>query len=342
MRENAAADTAAPRLQPYPAGRPENDLERVLKALTGIRAARATETSDAAYRLALSTLMSPLLGDERLSPGDQIITTPLIGGQALQTIEEAGLRPLLVDCDLYSFNADPVRVSRAISPRTKAVMLPHFLGNPFDLSSVTTLCCENGLYLIEDCSDAPLAKWEERVVGSYGDISVMAFFPGVHRNPGNGGAVLTSRETIHRVLQATAEAFREPEMQDLQMAYAEDFIRSHAANSPRRQGHFAHAMQVLQPYQDILVLPKVDPHAAPDFIGLPLATRPDAPVKRAEIEVHLRSRRVPLRKFPLPGAPNLPQANVLDSHGFWLSLSDARGVDALAEVISFLSRKDAR
>jgi dTDP-4-amino-4,6-dideoxygalactose transaminase len=179
-------------------------LERDLAKWFGVRYARLCNSGSSANLLAVSALCSPLLGDRRLVPGDEVITVAAGFPTTVAPIVQNGLVPVFVDVRAFSFNVDAGDLDSALSPRTRAVMLAHTLGNPFDLDRVVAFCRDHDLYLIEDNCDAAGSEYGKghlaRKTGTFGDLSTLSFYPAHHMTTGEGGAVLTSNPTLMRAV----------------------------------------------------------------------------------------------------------------------------------------------
>src|SRR4029077_20476935 len=153
------------------------------------RFALLANSGSSANLLAVTALTSPMLGDRRLSPGDEVITVAAGFPTTVNPIYQNRLTPVYVDVDTPTCNIDVSQLEEALSPRTRAVILPHPLGNPFDLRAVTAFTERHNLWLIEDSCDALGAEYDGRMVGTFGDLSTFSFYPAHHITTGEGGAV---------------------------------------------------------------------------------------------------------------------------------------------------------
>ena len=183
------------------AGPEAAEFERRLARATGHRHAMLVNSGSSANLLAVAALTSPALGDARLQPGDEVLTVAAGFPTTVNPIVQAGLVPVFVDVTLPTYNVDVEALEAAVSPRTRAVMLAHTLGNPFDLDAVGALCRRHGLHLIEDCCDA----LGSRYVGGVGDLATLSFYPAHQITLGEGGARLTNRPKLKKL----AESFRD-------------------------------------------------------------------------------------------------------------------------------------
>ncbi|WP_456684565.1 lipopolysaccharide biosynthesis protein RfbH [Bradyrhizobium sp. P5_C11_2] len=187
------------------AGRYADRFETELAAAFGRRYAKLTVSGSAANLLAFATLTSPKLGERRIRPGDEVITVAAGFPTTVAPIVQAGCVPVFVDVDLETHNVDVALLEAAITPQTRAVMIAHSLGNPFDAVRVAELCRRHGLLLVEDCCDAFGAKIGGQGVGTFGDLATLSFYPAHHITTGEGGAVLMERGPLAKI----AESFRD-------------------------------------------------------------------------------------------------------------------------------------
>ncbi|QPI86190.1 lipopolysaccharide biosynthesis protein RfbH [Rhodobacterales bacterium HKCCA1288] len=192
------------------AGRFAAQFEPTLAKKCGRRLAKLTVSGSAANLLAFSTLTSWKLGDKRIKPGDEVITVAAGFPTTVAPIIQNGCVPVFVDIDLDTHNVCVEAVRRAVTNKTRAIMIAHSLGNPFDVVAIREICDEHSLYLIEDCCDAfgatvTMADGSERLVGTFGDLSTLSFYPAHHITMGEGGAVLMDSLRLARI----CESFRD-------------------------------------------------------------------------------------------------------------------------------------
>lgn len=186
-------------------GRFNASFERRLAAFLGVRHAITVNSGSSANLVAFSALTSPRLGARAIKPGDEVIGVAAGFPTTVNPILQFGAVPVFVDVDLATHNIDASLIEAAISPKTKAIMLAHSLGNPFNLEVVTDLCRRHGLWLVEDCCDALGATYDGRMVGTFGDIATLSFYPAHHITMGEGGAVFTNNDELKLI----AESFRD-------------------------------------------------------------------------------------------------------------------------------------
>lgn len=162
-------------------------------------------SGSSANLVAFAALTSPSLGDRQVKPGDEVITVAAGFPTTVNPIIQHGCVPVFVDVTLPDYGIDTSLLEKALSPKTKAVMVAHTLGNPFDVKKVKAFCDAHQLWLVEDCCDAVGAKFDNQLVGTFGDISTVSFYPAHHMTMGEGGAVLTSNPRLKKI----AESFRD-------------------------------------------------------------------------------------------------------------------------------------
>ncbi|WP_198120624.1 lipopolysaccharide biosynthesis protein RfbH [Massilia rhizosphaerae] len=180
-------------------------FEQRLADFLGVQYLITVNSGSSANLVAFSTLTSPKLGDRAIRPGDEVIGVAAGFPTTVNPIIQFGAVPVFVDVDLATHNIDASKIEAAISPKTKAIMLAHSLGNPFNLDVVTALCKKYNLWLVEDCCDALGATYNGQMVGTFGDIATLSFYPAHHITMGEGGAVFTNDPQLKQI----AESFRD-------------------------------------------------------------------------------------------------------------------------------------
>ncbi len=183
-------------------GRYANQFEKKLAEWVGVKHALLTNSGSSANLLAVSALMSPLLRERRLKPGDEVLTVAAGFPTTVNPIIQNGLVPVFLDSEIPSYNADVSRLEEAISPKTKALIFAHTLGNPFDLKTVMEVAQRHELWVIEDCCDALGSEFEGKKVGTFGDLATLSFYPAHHITMGEGGAVLMNRPILKRIVES--------------------------------------------------------------------------------------------------------------------------------------------
>lgn len=314
-------------------GRWHHRLETRLAEWYGLPHARLVNSGSSANLLAVATLMSPLLGARRLRPGDEILTVAACFPTTVAPMIQLGLVPVFVDISLPGYNADVSLLRAAVTSRTRAIMLAHTLGNPFDLAAVGALCREHGLFLIEDNCDAAGSTFGGRKTGTFGDLATLSFYPPHHMTTGEGGAVLISDDTLQRAAESLRDWGRdcwcvsgtdntcckrfEWQLGSLPKGYDHKYIYSHlgfnlkmtdlqasvgVAQLPRLDGfvqkrreNWAYLRERLAPLGDVLILPEPTPDSEPSWFGFIVTVRDSAPFTRDEIVAHLESRKIQTR-----------------------------------------------
>ena len=175
------------------------DFEKGLAAYLGVRFALMVNSGSSANLLAFMTLTSPLLGERRIRRGDEVITVAAGFPTTIAPIVQYGAVPVFVDMDLATVNVDVTKLEAAVSPRTRAVMLAHTLGNPFDVRAVKQFCERHNLWLVEDNCDALGSKFAGKFTGTWGDIGTSSFYPPHHLTMGEGGAVYTDNPLLKKI-----------------------------------------------------------------------------------------------------------------------------------------------
>jgi len=186
------------------AGRYAAEFERKFSEFLGVKYCALVNSGSSANLLAFMMLTSPLLGERQIKPGDEVITVAAGFPTTISPIVQYGAVPVFVDITIPQYNIDVEQLAAAVSEKTKAVMLAHTLGNPFDLAAVVAFCKEHGLWLIEDNCDALGSTFsdggEERLTGTFGDIGTSSFYPPHHMTMGEGGAVYTDNPLLSKIM----------------------------------------------------------------------------------------------------------------------------------------------
>jgi len=186
-------------------GRFNDQFEEELAEFIGIKHLITVNSGSSANLVAFNALTSPKLGDRAIKKGDEVIGVAAGFPTTVNPVVQFGAVPVFVDVDLKTHNVDASLIEEAITPKTKAIMLAHTLGNPFNLEKVKAICEKYNLWLIEDCCDALGAKFDGKMVGTWGDIATLSFYPAHHITMGEGGAVFTNNSELITI----AESFRD-------------------------------------------------------------------------------------------------------------------------------------
>lgn len=306
-------------------------FETKLKAFLGVRDVILVNSGSSANLVALTALCSEMVPGP-LRPGDEVITPAATFPTTLAPIVQNNLMPVFVDCEIGTYNADLDQVEAAVSPRTRAIMLPHTLGNVYDLDRVSALCRKHGLFLVEDMCDALGSRWNGKPVGTFGDYASISFYPAHHMTMGEGGAVVTGKALLARAARSVRDWGRDCwcapgvsntcnqrfdwQLGDLPRGYDHKYIYSsigynlkptdlqaavglaQLAKVPgfieRRKKNFRRLYEGLKDLPD-LILPRWDPRAEVSWFAFPVTVRPDAPFGRKELVAHLESRKIETR-----------------------------------------------
>jgi CDP-6-deoxy-D-xylo-4-hexulose-3-dehydrase len=317
----------------FTTGRWAKEFERKLARFVGVRSASLVNSGSSANLVALSALTSPKLGDRALRAGDEVITVAAGFPTTVNPIFQNRLVPVFIDVTLPTYELDVTQLEAALSPRTRAIMVAHTLGNVFNLEAVSAFCKQHNLWLIEDCCDALGSTFKGRHVGTFGDIATVSFYPAHHITMGEGGAVLTNQPA----LQVLIESFRdwgrdcwcEPgvdntcgkrfdwQLGTLPCGYDHKYTYSHVGYNlkatdmqaalgcsqmdklpsfiARRKENFAYLHAALQPLADLLQLPVAGEDADPSWFGFPIAVKPGAGFTRDQLTRALDAAKIGTR-----------------------------------------------
>jgi CDP-6-deoxy-D-xylo-4-hexulose-3-dehydrase len=306
--------------------------ERLAKFL-GVKYLITVNSGSSANLVAFSTLTSSRLGDRAIQPGDEVIGVAAGFPTTVNPILQFGAVPVFVDVDLATHNIDATKIEAAIGPKTKAIMLAHSLGNPFNLDVVTALCKKHGLWLVEDCCDALGATYDGKLVGTFGDIGTLSFYPAHHITMGEGGAVFTNNAELKLI----AESFRDwgrdcycPPGKDntcnkrfcwklgnLPEGYDHKYTYSHLGYNLKisdmqaacalgqmdrleefiriRRHNFSYLKERLQSCAEFLHLPEATPKSDPSWFGFPVVLKPESGVRRVDLLNYLDQANIGTR-----------------------------------------------
>ncbi|MGW6055049.1 lipopolysaccharide biosynthesis protein RfbH [Streptomyces sp. NPDC055189] len=316
------------------AGSSSRKFESRFARRLGRRKAHLTNSGSSANLLATSALTSHLLGDAQLRPGDEVITVAAGFPTTVNPILQSKLVPVFVDVELGTYNTTAERVAAAIGPRTRAIMIAHALGNPFEVTEIAQLAAEHELFLIEDNCDAVGSLYDGKLTGSFGDMSTVSFYPAHHLTMGEGGCVLTSNLALARIVESLRDWGRdcwcEPgesnkclkrfdyQMGSLPAGYDHKYIFSHLGYNLKttdlqaslglsqlaklddfiaaRRRNWARLRDGLDGLPG-LILPRATPRSEPSWFGFALTVDPKAPFSRAELANFLEGRKIGTRRL---------------------------------------------
>ena len=314
-------------------GRFNAAFEERLSARLGVRHALTTNSGSSANLLALSSLTSHYLRGDALKPGDEVITVATGFPTTVNPSLQYGLVPVFVDVDIPTYNIKPELIEAAISSKTRAIMLAHTLGNPFDLGEVMRVAEKHTLWVVEDCCDALGATYNGRGVGTFGHIGTLSFYPAHHITMGEGGAVFTDKPRLKRVIESMRDWGRDcwcqpgvdntcgkrfcRKLGELPFGYDHKYTYSHCGYNLKitdmqaavglaqldrldgfiaaRQRNFDLLTEMLKPLEDVLILPEPTPNSQPSWFGYPMTLREGSPVTRDALVQHLDANRIGTR-----------------------------------------------
>jgi len=315
------------------AGRFAIQFERSFAKVFGTRSATLVNSGSSANLVALSALTSPSLGERRLQPGDEVITVAAGFPTTVNPIIQNRLVPVFLDVTIPTLGVDVSMLEAALSDRTRAIMIAHTLGNPFDLATVSAFAQKHGLWLVEDCCDALGARYDGRPVGTFGDVATVSFYPAHHITMGEGGAVMTQKPALRTLIESFRDWGRdcwcEPgkdntcgkrfdwQLGQLPCGYDHKYTYSHIGYNLKatdmqaavgvsqleklpefiaaRRRNFALLHEGLQDLQDVLILPEAEANAEPSWFGFYMLVREGAPFTRNALVQHLESRKIATR-----------------------------------------------
>ncbi|MHB0875273.1 MAG: lipopolysaccharide biosynthesis protein RfbH [Anaerolineae bacterium] len=308
-------------------------FEREFARLCGVRFASLVNSGSSANLLALSCLTSPSLGSRRLAPGGEVITVAAGFPTTVAPIIQNQLVPVFVDVTLPTYNVDVSQLDAALSDRTRAIIVAHALGNPFDAEAVRSFADRHGLWFIEDCCDALGSTLRGRRVGTFGDLATTSFYPAHHITMGEGGCVLTSSGELRKLVESFRDWGRDCwcapgcdntcgrrfdwQLGSLPQGYDHKYTYSHLgynlkatdmqaavglaqlAKLPhfvaQRRRNFAILRAGLGDLEEFYLLPEAAPDSDPSWFGFPLAVRPEAPFTREQLVRRLDACKIGTR-----------------------------------------------
>jgi CDP-6-deoxy-D-xylo-4-hexulose-3-dehydrase len=315
------------------AGRFNKEFESKLANYLGVKFLITVNSGSSANLVAFSTLTSPKLGERAIRPGDEVIGVAAGFPTTVNPILQFGAIPVFIDIDLVTHNIDASQIEAAITSKTKAIMLAHSLGNPFNLEVVLGLCKKYNLWLIEDCCDALGSTYNNQLVGTFGDIGTLSFYPAHHITMGEGGAVFTNSPELKQI----AESFRDwgrdcycppgkdntcnqrfcRKLGDLPYGYDHKYIYSHLGYNLKitdiqaacalaqldrlegfiaaRKANFAYLKSRLNSCEEFLMLPEATPNSDPSWFGFPVVLKENSGANRVDLLEYLNQYKIGTR-----------------------------------------------
>jgi len=314
-------------------GRFNDQFEVKLAEFLGVKHLITVNSGSSANLIAFSCLTSERLGQKAIQPGDEVIAVAAGFPTTVNPILQFGAVPVFVDVEMGTYNIAADKIEEAISSKTKAIMLAHTLGNPFNVSIIKALCEKYNLWLVEDCCDALGSEYMGQKVGTFGDIGTLSFYPAHHITMGEGGAVFTNNVELKKI----AESFRDwgrdcycPPGKDntcskrfcwqlgtLPAGYDHKYTYSHLGYNlkitdmqaacglaqleqaqgfiDKRKKNFNYLHSRLSACEEFLILPEAAPNSNPSWFGFPITLKEDAPVARLELLQYLDQKKVGTR-----------------------------------------------
>jgi len=311
------------------AGRFHDDFERALAKYVGVRNALFVNSGSSANLIALAGLTSPKLGKRALKPGDEVITVAAGFPTTVNPIIQNGMVPVFVDVELGTYDAVIDQVKEAISSKTRAIMMAHTLGNPFDVGAIKAICKEHNLYLIEDSCDALGSTYDGKRTGSFGDTATVSFYPAHHITTGEGGAVFVNSPLIKKQVESFRDWGRDCycatghdntcrkrfdwQLGDLPKGYDHKYIYGHIGYNLKatdmqaalglsqmqkldtfvqaRKDNFAYLKKSLETIDDF-IFPEATLNSEPSWFGFGLTIKPESGLDRTTLLKHLDEKKI--------------------------------------------------
>ncbi len=317
------------------AGRYSEEFEADFADKLGVSNALLVNSGSSANLIALTTLTSPKLGARRLKPGDEVLTVAAGFPTTLAPILQNNLVPVFIDVNLGDYTAIPERIAAAIGPKTRAIMMAHTLGVPFDLDCVLELAKKHDLWVIEDNCDALGSLYREKLTGSFGHLASHSFYPAHHITMGEGGCVVTNDDELARIARSFRDWGRDcycaggenntcgkrfsQQFGTLPAGYDHKYVYSHIGYNlkvtdmqaaigcaqlkkldgfvARRKENFTQLTSMLKPFEGQLILPKATPKSDPAWFAFPITVREEAGFTRNDLTQFLESRKIETRNL---------------------------------------------
>jgi CDP-6-deoxy-D-xylo-4-hexulose-3-dehydrase len=315
------------------AGRFNEAFEKKLANYLGERFLLTTNSGSSANLLAFSALTSDKLGDRAIKPGDEVIGVAAAFPTTVNPILQFGAVPVFVDIEMTTHNIDVSKIEAAISPKTKAVMLAHSLGNPFNIKAVMEICKKHNLWLIEDNCDALGSRYNGQLTGTFGDIGTLSFYPAHHITMGEGGAVFTNNAKLKMIIESFRDWGRDCycpggkdntcgkrfcwQLGDLPEGYDHKYTYSHAGYNLKitdmqaacglaqldkldgfvqaRKDNFKYLHDRLKSCEEFLILPEATENSDPSWFGFLITIKPEANIRRVDLLEYLDQNKIGTR-----------------------------------------------
>jgi CDP-6-deoxy-D-xylo-4-hexulose-3-dehydrase len=314
-------------------GRFNAAFEKKLRDFLGVKFLITTNSGSSANLLAFSALTSTKLKERAIKQGDEVIGVAAGFPTTVNPILQFGAVPVFVDVDIATHNIDVTKIEAAISPKTKAIMLAHSLGNPFNLKVILEICKKHNLWLIEDNCDSLGSRYNGQLTGTFGDIGTLSFYPAHHITMGEGGAVFTNNADLKMIIESFRDWGRDCYCQpgkdntcgkrfcwklgDLPEGYDHKYTYAHAGYNLKitdmqaacglaqmdklegfiqaRKDNFKYLYNRLQSCQDFLILPEATENSDPSWFGFLMTIKPEANIRRVDLLSYLDQEKIGTR-----------------------------------------------
>lgn len=315
------------------AGRFNDAFEKRLSEYLGVRFLLTTNSGSSANLLAFSALTSPRLGERAIRPGDEVITVAAGFPTTVNPILQFGAVPVFVDIDIATHNVDVTKIEAGISSKTKAIMIAHSLGNPFNIKIVKEICEKHNLWLVEDNCDSLGSKYDGKLTGTFGDIGTLSFYPAHHITMGEGGAVFTNNNRLKRIIESFRDWGRDCycapgkdntcgkrfgwQLGDLPEGYDHKYTYAHMGYNLKitdmqaacglaqmdkldgfvraRKDNFSYLKNRLSSCENFLILPEATPNSDPSWFGFFMSLRPEVDYRRVDLLSYLDQHKIGTR-----------------------------------------------
>lgn len=306
-------------------GRFNEDFESRLATYLGVQHVLTTNSGSSANLLALTALTSPKLGERSLKPGDEVITVAAGFPTTVNPIIQCGMVPVFVDVNIPTYNIEVSELEAAISDKTRAIMIAHTLGNPYNIGEVSRIAKKHNLWMVEDCCDALGSTYGNQLVGTFGDISTLSFYPAHHITMGEGGAVFTNSSKLRRIVESIRDWGRdcfcppgfdntcnkrfERQSGSLPSGYDHKYTYSHLGYNLKitdmqaacalaqmdrlggfissRRNNFYFLKKQLKSVEEFIILPEATQNADPSWFGFPVTLRENSKFSRVDLLTYL-------------------------------------------------------
>jgi CDP-6-deoxy-D-xylo-4-hexulose-3-dehydrase len=314
-------------------GRFNEQFEEKLANFLGTKCLLTVNSGSSANLIAFSTLTSPKLKERAIQKGDEVISVAAGFPTTVNPIIQFGAIPVFIDVKIPTYNIDENLVEEAINPKTKAIMLAHTLGNPFNLKKISEICKKYNLWLIEDTCDALGSKFNDQNVGTFGDLATLSFYPAHHITMGEGGAIFTNSKKLERIAKSFRDwgrdCYCEPgkdntcnkrfgwKLGDLPFGYDHKYTYSHLGYNMKitdmqaacglaqlerlesfirvRKENFNFLYKNLKSLDEFLILPEAEKNSDPSWFGFPLSLRKNNKFNRNDLIKYLNDNKIGTR-----------------------------------------------